>query len=150
MDNKLHYVIVTGIIIKDGKFLIAKRASWEKSFPGYWTVPGGKLETNDYIGRQKTTSTHWYNVLEKTLRREVKEEVNLEIKNIRYITNMTHIRIDNIPEVIISLFCDFAYGEIILCNALTEYAWVSLNEAKKYDLIEGIYEELEMVEKIVS
>jgi len=34
-----------------------------------------------------------------------------------------------------------------LCNALTEYAWVSLNESKNYELIEGIYEELEMAEK---
>ena len=31
------------IIVKDGKYLIAKRADYEKAFPGLWTVPGGKL-----------------------------------------------------------------------------------------------------------
>jgi len=33
-----------------------------------------------------------------------------------------------------------------LCNALTEYKWVDLQEAKKYDLIDGIYEELEILD----
>ena len=34
-----------------------------------------------------------------------------------------------------------------LCPALTEYKWVTLEEAKNYDLIAGIYEELEMLDK---
>ena len=38
-------------------------------------------------------------------------------------------------------------GDIKLCDALTEYAWVSLEDAKNYDLIEGIYEELEMLDR---
>lgn len=38
--NLAHYVVVTGILVKDGKFLITKRADWEKAFPGKWTVPG--------------------------------------------------------------------------------------------------------------
>ncbi len=32
-------------------------------------------------------------------------------------------------------------------NALTDFEWVSLEEAKNYDLIEGIYEELEILDK---
>ena len=31
--NQLHYVTATVIIVKDEKFLIAKRAEWEKAFP---------------------------------------------------------------------------------------------------------------------
>jgi hypothetical protein len=37
-----------------------------------------------------------------------------------------------------------------LCPALTEYAWVTLEEAKNYDLIEGIYDELVLVAKHVQ
>ena len=47
----------------------------------------------------------------------------------------------------ISLYGEPVGEEVVLCSALTEYAWVSLEEAKKYDLIEGIYEELEILDK---
>ncbi|GAI15302.1 unnamed protein product, partial [marine sediment metagenome] len=53
--NLLHYIVVTGILVKDGKYLIVKRADWEKAFPGRWTVPGGKLEVLDYALREKDT-----------------------------------------------------------------------------------------------
>src|SRR3989344_7550694 len=95
-NNQAHYVIVTGIIIKDGKYLIAQRADWEKAFPGKWTVPGGKLKVLDYALAKKDTSEHWYNVLENVLKREVKEEVGLEIDKIGYVTSMVYIRPDSI------------------------------------------------------
>jgi len=61
--NLLHYIVVTGILVNNqGKYLITKRADWEKAFPGKWTVPGGKLEVLDYVLREKDTSEHWYNI----------------------------------------------------------------------------------------
>ncbi len=149
-QNKAHYVVVTGIIIKDGKFLIAKRAPTEKAFPNQWTVPGGKLEMSDYAKRPKDTSAHWYNVFESILRREVKEETDLEIGKIKYLTSLAFIRPDGIPTIIASLFADYRGGEIKLCSELTEYAWVTLEEAKNYNLIEGIYEELEMLDGVLK
>lgn len=149
-QSKAHYVVVTGVIIKDGKFLIAKRAPHEKAFPNLWTVPGGKLELDDYKNRKKDTSAHWYNICENLLRREVVEETGLKIKNIRYLTSLAYIRPDNIPTLIISLYADYDSGEVELCNALTDHAWVDLSEAKKYDLIEGIYEELEMLDSVLK
>lgn len=148
--QKAHYLVVTGIILKDGKFLITKRAPTEKAFPNQWTVPGGKLELKDYVNRPKDTSAHWYNIFEDLLRREVMEEVGLKIRNIRYLTSLSYIRSDNIPTIIVSLFADHDDGEIKLCSALTEHAWVDLEEAKNYDLIEGIYEELEMLGKLLK
>jgi 8-oxo-dGTP pyrophosphatase MutT (NUDIX family) len=145
--NKAHYVVVTGILVKDGKFLITKRADWEKAFPGRWTVPGGNLEALDYALREKDTPHHWYNVFEDLLRREIMEEVSLNIENIGYVTSMVYIRPDNIPCIIVSLFANPKSDNIKLCSALTEYAWVSLEEAGKYDLIEGIYEELEILDR---
>ena len=140
-------MVVTGILTKDGKYLIAKRAEWEKAFPGRWTVPGGKLEVLDYALRQKDTASHWYNILEDLLKREVMEEVGLEIRGIGYVTSLVYLRPDNIPCLIISLFAEPKSSDVKLCNALTEFAWVSLEEAKTYDLIEGIYEELEILDK---
>ena len=148
--NKTHYVSITGILIKDGKYLIAKRADWEKAFPGKWTVPGGKLEVLDYALKKKDTGSHWYNVLENSLKREVKEEVGLEIKNIGYVTSLVYIRPDEIPCLIISLYAEPIGDEIKLCDALTEYKWVDLQEAKNYDLIEGIYGELEILDDFLK
>jgi len=98
--------------------------------------------------KKKDTSEHWYNVLENTLRKEIKEETGLEIKNIGYVTSMVYIRPDEIPCLIVSLFAEPKEEKnITLCNALTDFAWVDLNESKNYDLIEGIYEELEILDK---
>lgn len=149
-QQKAHYIVVTGIILKDGNYLITKRAAHEKAFPNLWTVPGGKLEMKDYTSRPKDTSEHWYYVFEDVLKREAHEEVGLEIANIRYLTSMVYIRSDGIPTVIVSLYADYASGEVTLCSDLTDYAWVTLEEAKGYQLIEGIYEELEMLEKVLK
>ncbi|MCX6748339.1 MAG: NUDIX domain-containing protein [Candidatus Pacearchaeota archaeon] len=145
-ENKAHYVVATGIIVKDGKYLITKRAASEKAFPNLWTVPGGKLEVKEYSQKPKDTSSHWYNVIENLLRREVEEETGLKIKNIGYVTSLVYIREDGVPTLIISLYADYDSGEIKLCPSLTEYAWVVLEEAKNYQLIEGIYEELEILD----
>lgn len=145
--NQVHYITATVILVKEGKFLIVKRADWERAFPGKWTVPGGKLKVLDYALRQKDTSQHWYNVLENLAKKEVKEEVGLEIKNIEYVTSLVYIRPDNIPSLIISLWAEPNLGsEVKLCPALTECKWVTLEEAKNYELIEGIFEELEILD----
>lgn len=146
-QNKAHYIVVTGIIINNSKYLITKRALTEKAFPNKWTVPGGKLELSDYRQRPMDTNSHWYNICENLLRREVAEEVSLKIKNIRYLTSLAYIRSDNIPTIILSFFADYDSGDVKLCPALTDYAWVTLSQAKNYELIEGIYEELEMLDQ---
>jgi 8-oxo-dGTP pyrophosphatase MutT (NUDIX family) len=148
--NQAHYIVVTGILVKAGKFLIAKRAEWEKAFPGRWTVPGGKLEVLDYALREKDTKHHWYNIFEDILKREIKEEAGLEVENIGYVTSMVYIRPDNVPCIIVSLFAEPIGEQVRLCNALTEYAWVDLKEAKSYDLIDGIYEELVILDNFLK
>jgi 8-oxo-dGTP diphosphatase len=149
MDRNLgHYIVVTVIPINnEGKFLICKRAEWEKAFPGQWTVPGGKMEVLDYALRDRDTKHHWYNVFEEVAKREVKEEVGLNVNELGYITSLVYLRSDKIPCIIVSLYAKCANTEIKLENSLTEYAWVTLEEAKEYDLIDGIYEELKVLAK---
>mgnify|MGYP001596958960 CR=1 FL=1 len=148
--NLTHYIVVTGVLIKDGKYLIVKRADWEKAFPSKWTLPGGKLEISDYVLRKKDTTDHWYNVLEDVLKREMLEEVGLDVENFGYVASMVYIRPDGIPCVIVNLSVSIKEGTsngISLCKALTDFAWVDIEEAKNYDLIEGIYGELELLDK---
>jgi 8-oxo-dGTP diphosphatase len=146
-EKNAHYIVVTGVIVKDGKYLIAQRSLEEKAFPGEWTVPGGKFDTADYMNRPKDTSAHWYNVLENLLKREVKEEVNLEIEDINYITSLVYVRSDNIPTLIVSLYANYKSGEVKLCKDLIDYKWVTFEELKDLTLIEGIHEEIEILDK---
>src|SRR3989344_9202626 len=148
MENKfLHEVAITAIIVKDGKYLITRRAMTKKRWPGMWTVPGGKLETADYMSWPKDTHGYWYNVLEKTLRREVKEEVGLEIKDIVYVTSLATGHEDKAPSLVISCMAEWANGEVALqLEECEQFAWVSLEEGKNSDLIDGIYDELAMAE----
>lgn len=146
-NQVLHEVVITAIIIKDGKYLITKRSMKEKRFPGMWTVPGGKLETSDYIDLPKETEHYWYNVLEKVLRKEVRDETGLEIENIEYVTSLARVHEDKSPSLVVSCMADYAGGEIRTQEEETDaHAWVSLEEARGYDLIDGIYDELAMVE----
>ena len=149
MESKsLHEVVITAIVIKGGKYLITKRSMKEKRFPGFWTVPGGKLETDDYIHMPKETEHYWYNVLEKVLRKEVRDEVGLEIKNIEYLTSLARVHEDKNPSLVISCIADYALGKVKLQkDEADDSAWVSLKEAKKYKLIDGIYDELVLADK---
>lgn len=149
-DEKLHYLVVTGIIIKDKKYLITKRSLKEAAFPGFWTVPGGKLRKSDYADLPKDTADHWYNVLEKLLQREVKEEVGLKIKNIRYLLSLSYIRSDNIPTLIISLYCDYGSGKVKLSEELIDYTWVKAGDLGRYKLVPGLREEIELVDKTLK
>jgi 8-oxo-dGTP diphosphatase len=150
MENKnqyLHEIAITAIIVKDNKYLITRRSPNKKRFPGMWTVPGGKMETNDYLKLPKDTEYYWYNVLERTLRREVKEEVGIEIDNIEYVTSLATIHSDSNPSLVISCMADYVSGEIKLRSEESDqFAWVDLKEAKSYQLIDGIYDELVMTE----
>ncbi len=149
MENQyLHEVAITAIIIKDGKYLITRRSPNKKRFPGKWTVPGGKMETNDYLALPKDTEFYWYNVLERTLKREVKEEVGLEIGNIEYITSLATVHEDGAPSLVISCAADYISGDVKLQEGETDACeWVTLEEAKNYELLDGIYEEFELAEK---
>ena len=114
-----------------------------------WTVPGGKMETNDYLKLPKDTEHYWYNVLERTLRREIKEEVGIDIDNIEYVTSLATVHSDGRPSLVISCMADYVSGEIKLqTEENDQFAWVNLEEAKKHQLLDGIYDELAMAENL--
>jgi len=156
-NRELHRLVSTAIIHKDGKFLIVRRSLVKKSWPGRWTVPGGGLEIDDYINTPPTVESNlatesnvWYSALETSLRREVREEVGIEMGKISYLLDLAFIRPDNTPVLTLSFYAPWKGGEVRLNPENIVYAWATVDELKNYDLIGGISEEIEMADKILK
>lgn len=146
-NRELHRIVATCIIHNNGKYLITKRALNKKAWPGKWTVPGGGMTIDDYIGLEANSHGVWYNALETTLRRELEEEVGLEVGKIEYLLDMTFIRPDKIPVITLSFYAPFKSGEVKLNPESIDHAWISADDARNHDLIDGIAEEIGLVEK---
>lgn len=149
-NRELHRITSTAIIHKDGRYLIAQRALNKRAYPGKWAVPGGGLEVDDYIDLPKTTHDGWYFALEKSLRREIREEVNLEVGVLKYLLDIALIIPDGTPVIILSYYCEYKSGEVKLNEESIGYKWATYQEAENYDLVEGLLEEIEMVDKILK
>lgn len=149
-DKELHRVVSTAIIYKGDKFLITQRSLAKKAWPGKWTLPGGGLSTDDYVNTPKTIGQVWYNTVDASLRREIKEEINLEVGKLEYLLDITFIRPDGVPVVTLSFYCPYQSGEVKLNSESINYAWVTYEKAKDYDLIEGMIDEIKMVNDLLK
>jgi 8-oxo-dGTP pyrophosphatase MutT (NUDIX family) len=155
-DKELHRIVTTTIIYKKNKgqyiYLITKRSAQKKVHPNKWTVPGGGLSTDDYVHLTPSTTgaPQWYGALNNSLLREIKEEVGLKIGKPEFLVDLTFIRPDGIPVIVFSYFAQYISGQVTLDEDAVDFKWVTLKEAKKYDLIDGIWEEIRDTEKILK
>ncbi len=157
LDPRLHFVAVTVIIARregDGavRFLITKRAASEKVFPGKWTVPGGKFVRTEYetLPRASDAYPQWYAVVEFVARKEVREEAGIEIGKPEYLTDLVFVRPDGYPVVTLSFWAWHEKGEVKLNHEMSDFAWVTAEEAGKYDLIDGIADEIASVAGLIA
>ena len=160
-DKELHRVVTTVLIYKPQEnkqftYLVTRRALHKKMMPGKWTIPGGGLTVDDYIRLLVATkgAPQWYGALENSMKREMKEEVNLEIGKCELLTDLTFIRPDGIPCICFSFFTPYLSGEVKFDDDTEgdtiDAKWVTLEEAKNYDLIDGIWDEIRQVEEILK
>ncbi len=151
LDPRLHFATATAIIEKGGKFLILKRAPNEKAFPGKWTVPGGKLVYSEYKDiPYQGDFPQWYGMMDWLVRKEVREEAGIEIEKPSYVTDLVFVRPDGYPVVVLSFWARYKSGEVKLNHEMTDFAWVTAEEAKAYDLITGIDGEITEVAKLLG
>lgn len=110
--------VVAALIEKDGKYLIAKRSTGDENVLGKWEFPGGKVEPNE----DEMTA----------IEREIREEFELEVKAIRYITN----NVCQYPTRIVDLRlyeCKYVSGDFKLHDHY-EKKYVNKEDIIKYDL----------------
>ena len=149
-ENKLFYFVANIIIFrsKDKRCLILKRHEREIVHPGKYAVPGGKLEWEDLNLKKPTRHNgdvlDFENMISKLLVREAKEEAGVNIeKEIYFINDVTFIRPDGIPVVLVKFAAQYKSGKVKLeKGSFTDYAWVNEKEVKNYSCIEGISREI--------
>lgn len=129
--TKLHIIAATGIIVKNREVLIIKRGKQEIAFPNMWALPGGKVEKGDSIL--------------KTLKKEIEEEVGLEInEEINFLNEYNFIRSDNYSVVGLSFVCKYKSGKIVLEPGLDDYKWIDKKNYLQYNLIPGVKKDLKI------
>ena len=152
-DRELHRVVATALVYKpELVYLVTKRALHKQVMPGKWTIPGGGLEVDDYIKTPPSTegAKQWYGILENTLRREIKEEVNLEIGKPEFFIDYTFIRPDGVPVLGLSYFAPYISGEVKLDEDSVDFKWIRVDDVPQYDFIEGVDEEIKLVDEILK
>ena len=152
LKNELHRVVTTTLIYKPGFiYLITKRAMHKIVMPGKWTLPGGGLHVSDYVNTPPSTSSNqWYGALGNSIRREIQEEVGLIIGKTELLTDLTFIRPDGVPVICFSYYAPYVSGEVKLDEDSVDFKWVTLEEARSHDLIDGIWGEIAEVDKILK
>ena len=149
-QDKLFYFVANVVVYResDGRCLILKRDMREKVHPGRWAVLGGKLEWKDLDlnnpSRINGEVLDFENAVEDLLKREALEEANIEIEGkLEYINSNAFVRPDETPVVLVKFAAKYKGGEVKPEEGgFTDYAWVSAEEVKKYECIDGIQEEI--------
>ena len=80
-----------------------------------------------------------------TLKREVLEEVGLTIDNYKeFLKDYTFVRSDNENVIGLAFLVKTLSEKVKLSSEFEDYAWVSLDELRKYDHIQGMEEEVRL------
>lgn len=105
-------------VIKDNKILFGKRKNAHGD--GTWSLPGGHLEFNE----------SW----EECAKREVKEETDLEVENVRFCAATNDIFVEeNKHYVTIFLLSDYKSGnpKVMEPEKSEDWQWIDWNELPK-------------------
>lgn len=121
--------VVAAIIKKEDKIFITRRSYGE--FADMWEFPGGKIE----LGETR----------EEALIREIKEELELYINNLEYLTTVDY-DYPNFHLTMHCFICEICGGKLNL-NAHNDAKWVSLDELSKQNWVPA---DVEVVKKLVE
>ena len=132
-SNKHHIVAITAFIKnkKGDRFLVVKRSKKETAYPSKWAFPGGKMERGETVM--------------DALKREVLEEVGLEIEDAKtFLKDFTFVRPDGHNVVGFCFGVQAKSENVMIANDFEEFRWITPEELRGLDHIEGMEEEMEI------
>lgn len=110
-------VAVAVIFDENGRILLTQRPS-HAEHGGQWEFPGGKLEAGEHP--------------ETALKREVMEEVGLNVLDMTFLTDVEHSYASK--NVLLHVWCVNRFQGTASCRETqTSLCWVTLDELDQYD-----------------
>ncbi len=109
------------IFNKDGKLFLMQSPKWHNK----WVIPGGKIELGE--------------TMEHATKREIKEETNLDLEDIQFLTVLENIFDPVFIKKKHFIHLNFTAkaknpNAVILNDEATAYKWVTLKEAETMDI----------------
>lgn len=120
--------VTAAICISSNKILIAKRGT-NVSLSGRWEFPGGKLEDGE--------------TPEECLKREIKEELNLDIIVGEFFDKSIH-KYENGEIELLAYYCEIVSDDMIL-TVHEEVKWVKFSDVDRFDFLPA---DIPLVKKI--
>ncbi|SFJ19420.1 NUDIX hydrolase [Thermoflavimicrobium dichotomicum] len=114
-------IVCTGFIYHQGKTLIVQRSLQETFLPGYYELPGGKVDFGEDPG--------------DALKREFREEVNLNVEVIKPYKIFSYVSENgnrHTVEIVYQVQLTDDPGNIRLSKDHSAYQWISENDAHHY------------------
>lgn len=104
------------VVREDGKFLVVRRSKEAPRRPECWDFPGGNFEKGENIV--------------KSAKREVREEVGLEVGELKpiYLQSSGKDSVEDLDVISVGYVTSEFEGEIVLSHEHIEYRWVSAEE----------------------
>jgi mutator protein MutT len=123
---------VGGIILEGDRVLLVRRGN--EPLKGSWSIPGGKL----HLGEK----------LVDAVRREIREEVNLEVRVLDIVEVFERIMPDTNGRiayhyVLVDYLCEPLSGEMRAGDDAAEAEWVARRQFPSYQITEGTPEVIE-------
>jgi 8-oxo-dGTP pyrophosphatase MutT (NUDIX family) len=139
-DIDLHRVVGACLIYNHARrFLILKRRPDLKVYPGLWTIPGGGMRKDDYAQLPQTSPDGWEAPLEIALRREIKEEANVEVGPLEYLSHFTFIRPDDVPVFGVRFAAPYVSGKVAIDpKDSTKHEWILALDVPAYNFLGNI------------
>ena len=130
--KKFYSVIVNSVIVNDeGKVLIAQRSPDEGHEGGKWSIPGGKIES---VGEE-------HNVLLKNIKKEIFEEVGVEIFDEIVLVHDNTFTRSNGDDVLALIFvCKYKSGEAKPLEDTINVKWIGKGEVDDYQFPPNVKE----------
>lgn len=120
-----YIVNVEGAIVReDGRYLLVVRGAGETHAAGMLSLVGGKVEDAGTAA----------DILETTLRREIREEVGIEVGDIHYVSSSAFVGDDGEAVVDIVFLCRHESGEAVIGEPeeVAELMWLTPDEVRDH------------------
>ena len=120
-DGAAYFVNVEGVVHRDGKTLFIVRGPGERHAAGALAFPGGKVEQTPAA----------LDILEDTLRREIREETGVEVHpRMVYLNSSSFTSDDGRPFVDVVFLCAYQSGETRISDPqeVADIRWLTADE----------------------